>query len=132
MDLVMKARGERVVGQTRARAERKLSRLLRLDAGIDYVEIEVIREKRARIGGGHRVEASCRAGRRTYRASASGRDVDGALDRLIERLERQITDGRGRRRARLLSGAGRVKSRGMSAFEGRTSPSPPTEPEPPR
>ena len=128
MDVVMKARGERVVGETRARVERKLARLSRLDAALDYVEIEVIREKRGRIGGGHRVEASCRAGRRTYRASASGRDVEIALDRLVERLERQITDGRGRRRARLLWGAGRVKSRRMSAFEPRPNPNPPTEP----
>ncbi len=130
MELVIKSRGEEVGGQTRAHVERKLAHLLRLDAALDYVEIELIREKRGRIGGGHRAEASCRSGRRTYRATASGKDVDRALDRLVGKLERQITDGRGRRRARLRSGAGRVKSRGMSAFKRRSSRTPPTGQEP--
>jgi ribosomal subunit interface protein len=132
MELVIKSRGESVGAQTRAHVERKLAHLRRLDGGIDYVEIELIREKRGRIGGGHRAEASCRSGRLTYRATASGKDVDGALDRLVERLERQITDGRGRRRARLLAGAGRVKSRGMSAFKGRSGPTSRAGDEPPR
>jgi ribosomal subunit interface protein len=131
VELVIKSRGEAVGGHTRAHVERKLAHLLRLDGGMDYVEIELIREKRGRIGGGHRAEASCRSGPRTYRASASGKDVDGALDRLVRRIERQITDGRGRRRARLLSGAGRVKSRGMSAFKRRSSATPPPGHEPP-
>jgi ribosomal subunit interface protein len=121
MDLVVKGRGDRVTGQTRGLVERKIERLSRFDGRLDRVEVEVIRETRGRIGGGHRVAASARAGRRTYRASASGQDVEAAVDRVVDRLERQITEEHRRRRSRLLTWASRVKSR-------RTS-SPPTEPE---
>jgi ribosomal subunit interface protein len=121
MDLVVKGRGDRVTGQTRDLVERKIERLSRFDGRLDRVEVEVIRETRGRIGGGHRVAASARAGRRTYRASASGQDVEAAVDRVVDRLERQITEDHRRRRSRLLTWASRVKSR-------RTS-SPPPEPE---
>jgi ribosomal subunit interface protein len=96
----MRGRGDRVAGQTRARVERKLERLSRLDGRLDRVEVEVTRESRGRIGGGHRVEAWCRSGRRTFRAHASGEDVDAAVDLMLERLERQITEAHRRRRPR--------------------------------
>jgi ribosomal subunit interface protein len=111
MDLVVKGRGERLGSVTRERVERKLLRLQRFDGRLDMVELEVIREARGRIGGGHRVEAFARAGRRTFRASATGDDVDTALDRLVRRLERQISEDHRKRRSRLLTWASRVKSR---------------------
>jgi ribosomal subunit interface protein len=114
MDLVVKGRGDRVAGQTRTHVERKVSRLSRLDPRLDRVEVEIIWETRGRIGGGHRVEASCRSGRRTYRASGNGPDVEAAVDRAVGRLERQITEGQERRRTRMLDGANRVKSGRMS------------------
>jgi ribosomal subunit interface protein len=118
MDLVVKGRGDRVTGRTRSHVVRKLARLDRLDPRLGRVEVEVIWEARGRIGGGHRVEASCRSGRRMFRASASAGDVDTAIDRVVERLERQITKDRDRRRARMLGGAHRLKSLGMSAPRG--------------
>ncbi|MGH2724472.1 MAG: ribosome hibernation-promoting factor, HPF/YfiA family [Actinomycetota bacterium] len=111
MDLVVKGRGDRVSGQTRGRVERKLGRLSRLDRRIARVEVEVIRQPSRRVDGGHRVEASCRSSRRTFRASATGADVDSALDRVVERLERQIAREQDRRRSRMLDGANRIKSR---------------------
>ncbi|MGH2675681.1 MAG: ribosome hibernation-promoting factor, HPF/YfiA family [Actinomycetota bacterium] len=111
MDLVVKGRGDRVAGPTRDRIERKVARLERFDGRLDRVEVEVIWETRGRIGGGHRVEASARSNRRTYRASAGGRDVETAVDRVVDRLERQITEDHRKRRSRLLTWASRVKSR---------------------
>jgi ribosome-associated translation inhibitor RaiA len=46
------------------------------------------------------VEAWCRGGSRTYRAHANGQDVDSAVDLLVERLERQISEDPRRRRSR--------------------------------
>jgi ribosomal subunit interface protein len=129
MDLVVKGRGDRVTGRTRSHVARKLARLDRLDPRLTRVEVEVIWEARGRIGGGHRVEASCRSGRRTFRASATGGDIDAAVDRVVERLERQISKDRDRRRARMLDGAHQVKSLGMSATRGRPPHRPPPEPE---
>jgi ribosomal subunit interface protein len=114
MDLVVKSRGEKLAGATRARVERKLTRLERFDGRLDRVELEVIRETRGRIGGGHRVEASARSGRRVFRASATGDDVESAVDRLVQRLERQISENRGKRKNRLAAWASRLQSRGSS------------------
>jgi ribosomal subunit interface protein len=97
MDVVMKGRGDRVTGLTRERMERKLEHLSKLDGRLDRVEVEVTRESRGRIGGGHRAEVWCRAGRRTFRAHASGDDVDVAIDRMLDRLGRQITEAHRRR-----------------------------------
>jgi ribosomal subunit interface protein len=114
MELVVKARHTHVSPQLRQRIERKLGRLGRLIRRIQWIEVELIEEPRGRIGGGHRVEASCRTPRHTFRASGTGEDVDSALDRVVDRLERQLKDERGKRRARLLEGANRVKSRLIS------------------
>jgi ribosomal subunit interface protein len=124
MELVWRGRGDRVTGKTRSRLERKLSRLSRLDGRLDRIEVEVIRETRGRIGGGHRVEASCRSGRQVYRASGTGPDVDAAADRLVERLERQIVEDHRKRRSRLFPGADKVQSRRMPTGEAR-NPLPP-------
>jgi ribosomal subunit interface protein len=117
MDIVVKGRGERLNGAARDRVEKKLTRLERFDGRLDRVELEVIRETRGRIGGGHRVEASARSGRRTYRASGTGDDVEAAVDRLVERLGRQISEDRKKRRSRLLNWAARVKSRRTRTLE---------------
>jgi ribosomal subunit interface protein len=125
MDLVVKGRGERVSGRSRERLERKLGRLARLDPRLDRVEVEVIRQASPRVDGGHRVEASCRSGRRAYRATASGPDVDAALLLVVARLERQISQDHGKRRSRMLLGANRVKSGRMSR-QRATPTSPPS------
>jgi ribosomal subunit interface protein len=114
MELVVKGRHTRVSPQVRQRIERKLAKLARITSKVQLVEVELTEEPRGRIGGGHRLEASCRTPRRTFRASATGEDVDSALDRLVTRLERQLKEERGKRRARLLEGANRVKSRLIS------------------
>jgi ribosomal subunit interface protein len=127
MDLVVKGRGERVSGRSRERLERKLGRLARLDPRLDWVEVEVIREPSPRVGGGHRVEASCRSGRRTFRAKASGSDVDAAILQAVARLERQISHDHEKRRSRMLVGANRVKSGRMSRQRATSGPPPSLE-----
>ena len=117
MELVVRGRRERVGPEVRARMERKIARLVRLDGRIDRVEIEVTAESRGRIGGGHRVEGSCRSGRRTYRASGTGEEVLQAFDRLLDRLERQISDDHRRRRTRLIRTSERVQSAPMTPAE---------------
>ena len=126
MELVVKGRHTRISPQVRQRIERKLAKLGRLSSRVQLVEVELTEEPRGRIGGGHRVEASCRTPRRTFRASATGEDVDSALDLVVTRLERQLKDERGKRRARLLEGANRVKSRLISP--NREEPEVPPEP----
>ncbi len=113
MDVTIRGRGSRVDPGTKERIQEKLARLSRLDRRIDRVDVEVTFETRGRIGGGHRVEASCRSGRRTYRAHADGDQVIVALDRLVERLERQISDRHRRGRHKASGVPGKVQSARM-------------------
>lgn len=112
MDVVVKGRKAKVSPRMRERVERKMSHLSRLDHGIERVEVEVI-EEAPRVNGGHRVEASAWTPRRTFRASGTGTDVEAALDAVVDRLERQLTEAHGKRRARMIEGASRVKSGGL-------------------
>jgi ribosomal subunit interface protein len=122
MDLVVKGRGSRVSSQSRQRVERKLARLARLDSGIQRIEVELIQEPNRRVNGGHRVEVACWTSRRTFRASSTGSDIDAALDRVTERLERQLTDEHDRRRTRRVGGANRLKSGERTASREEDSP----------
>jgi ribosomal subunit interface protein len=125
VDMVVKGKGDRVPVRTRDRVERKLQRLARLDARLHRIEVQVAREPSPRGDGGHHLHASARSARRTFRASATGTDFDIALDRLVQRLERQITEDQGKRRTRMLNGANRLKSRRTSPrLEGEASGTP--------
>lgn len=126
MDVVVKGRKVRVSPQTRNRLERKAAHLARLEPRLQRLEVEIIREN-PRIDGGHRVEASCRARRRTFRATGTGTDLEAAVDQMVERLERQITDDGRKRRARLIEGANRVKSGRIAASREQTPASPEEE-----
>lgn len=118
MEVVVRGRGDRIDARTKERLEHKLGRLSRLDARIDRIDVEVTFEANDRIDGGHRLEASARSGRSTYRAHAVGKDVDIALDRLIERLERQISDNHRKGRHKASGTPGKVQSARMASNEG--------------
>ena len=109
MDLVVKGRGVRVSDDLRHAAERKLSKLERMHRRPARAEVEVI-EANPRIDGGHRVEVAYFAGRKTFRAEGTGRDVEAALDQVTDRLERQIVSYRGRLRSRLIRRGNRLQS----------------------
>jgi ribosomal subunit interface protein len=110
MDLHLIGRGAPLTDRIRRVADRKLARLERMNPKLTRLEIEVITEKNPRRGGLHRVEAVADAPRKTFRATAEAADVEGALDLVAEKLERQMRDHNTKKRARLLAGASRVKS----------------------
>jgi ribosomal subunit interface protein len=101
MEVGFRARHGHLDAETKQRFQEKLAKLSRYDGRIDRVDVEVTFETRGRIGGGHRIEASCHSGRQTYRAHAEGDEVLLALDKLIQRLERQISDAHGKKKHRV-------------------------------
>lgn len=101
MEVAVRSRKGHVDKETKQWVEEKLGRLSKYDGRIDRVDVEITFETRGRIGGGHRVEAACHSGRNVYRAHAEGDDVLVALDRLIQRLERQISDTHSKKRNRV-------------------------------
>ena len=110
MDVFLRGRGVRLTDQFRARAAHKLAKLSRLDPRADRVEIEVLSERNPRLDGTKRIEGTLSLPRYTVRASASGPDMDAALDLLVDRLERQVRDYRAKRKKRLLPWANPLKS----------------------
>ena len=100
MDLSFTGRGLQVTDEMREWAEHKFARLARLEPRVTWVELEFIAEHHPRLDGVKRVEAAFRVPRKTFRAEAEADDVPTALDRVAERLERQIRDHHGRRRKR--------------------------------
>ena len=110
MDLVLKGRGVRITEHIREVAGRKLERLSRLEPKAVRVEVEVISEHHPRPDGTKRLEGALAVPRHTFRARAEGPDVEVALDRLVDRLERMVRERRRRFRDRVMAGASRLKS----------------------
>jgi len=111
MELTCTGRGIHVTDEMRLTAERKLSRIERLETRAVRLDVEVIVEKNPRLAHLKRLEAALVTPRRTFRAHAEDPEFGSALDALVERLERQVRDHHERRRARVLSGARSVTNR---------------------
>ncbi len=110
MDVTLKGRGTRITDHMRSVATHKLSRLGRMEPRVTRIEVEVIAERNPRLGGVRRVEGALETPRKTFRAHAQAGDVESALDLLAEKFERQLRDHNSKRRTKLITGAGRLKS----------------------
>lgn len=100
MDLTFTGRGLEVTDQVRETAEHKLARFAHMEPRATRIDLEFIVEHHPRPDGMKRVEAALHIPRKTFRAEAEAEDVPTALDRVAERLERQIRDHHGRRKKR--------------------------------
>jgi putative sigma-54 modulation protein len=99
MELTFTGRDLQVTDEIRRTAEHKLTRLERMEPRTVRVDLEFIGEHHPRPDGLKRIEAAVFIPRKTFRAHAEADDVPSALDRVIEKLERQIRDHHGKRRA---------------------------------
>jgi ribosomal subunit interface protein len=99
MELTFTGRGMEVTDQIRDAAERKLAPLGRLEPRATSVELELIGEHHPTFDGVKRVEAALRVPRKTYRAEAEADDVLTAIDRVKDKLERQVRDHHRRKRS---------------------------------
>jgi ribosomal subunit interface protein len=98
MDMTFTGRGLQVDDTIRGLAERKLAPLGRLEPRATALDVELINEHHPRLDGVKRVEASLRIPRKTFRAHAEADDVPTAIDRVRDKLERQVRDHHGRKR----------------------------------
>ncbi|MGZ8652964.1 MAG: ribosome hibernation-promoting factor, HPF/YfiA family [Actinomycetota bacterium] len=101
MDLTFTGRGLGVTDAVRETAEHKLAAISRLEPRVTRIDLEFIAEHHPHLDGTTRVEAAVYVPRKTFRVEAEAADVPTALDRVVERLERQIRDHHGRRRKRM-------------------------------
>jgi putative sigma-54 modulation protein len=101
MELTFTGRDLPVTDEIRQTAEHKLSRLERMEPRTVRIDLEFIGEHHPRLDGVKRIEAALHIPRKTFRAHAEADDVPTALDRVAEKLERQVRDHHGKRRASL-------------------------------
>jgi ribosomal subunit interface protein len=99
MDLTFTARGLAVTDEVRETAGHKLARLERLEPRTTRIDLEFIAEHYPSPDGVKRVRAALHIPRKTFRAGAEADDVPTAIDRLADKLERQLRDHHGKRRA---------------------------------
>jgi ribosomal subunit interface protein len=102
MELTFTGRGLPITDEMRAAAHHKLDRLERLEPRVTRIDLEIISEHHPTVDGVKRVEASMRIPRKTFRAEVEATEVQGGLDGIAEKLERQLRDHHDRRRTRLL------------------------------
>jgi len=104
MDLTFTGRGLAVTDEVRATAGHKLARLERMEPRTSRIDLEFIGEHYPSPDGVKRVQAALHIPRKTFRAHAEADDVPTAIDRVADKLERQLRDHHGKRRAALHRG----------------------------
>src|SRR5438034_11463208 len=98
MDLSFTGRGVQLTDDIRLTAERKPAPLERIEPRTTSIDLKLINEHHPRLDGLKRVEAALQIPRKTFRAQAEADDVPTAIDRVKDKLERQLRDHHGRRR----------------------------------
>ena len=99
MDLTFTGRGFPVTDEVRETAGHKLAHLERMEPRTTRIDLEFIGEHYPGPDGVKRVEAALHIPRKTFRARAEADDVPTAIDRVADKLERQLRDHHGKRRA---------------------------------
>jgi len=105
MDMTFTGRGVQVTDEIRGLAEQKLAPLGRIEPRATSLDLEVINEHHPGPDGLKRVEAALRIPRKTFRAHAEADDVPTAIDRVRDKLERQLRDHHGKKKASQTKGA---------------------------
>ena len=105
MDMTFTGRGVQVTDGVRSMAEQKLTPLGRIEPRATMLDLELINEHHPKVNGLKRVEAALRIPRKTFRATAEAEDIPTAIDRVRDKLERQLRDHHGKKRSSQTKGA---------------------------
>lgn len=98
MDIVVKGRRMEVSDRFRTHAVEKLTKVERLDPGMQRVDVEVSKEPNPRLSDrAYRVELTCRSRGPVIRAEAAAEDKLAALDLAMGRLESRLRRASDRR-----------------------------------
>jgi ribosomal subunit interface protein len=127
MEMTFTGRGVRVTDEIRSHAEHKLASLERIEPRLTTLDLEIIGEHHPKPDGMKRVEAALRTPRKTFRAHAEAGDVPTAIDGVKEKLERQLRDHHGRRRAAHRGGVGSASDAASRAASVGSDSEPPEE-----
>lgn len=117
MRLQVKGKNVEVSEAIRTYAEQKLARLERQLADPTRVEVELTVEKNPSIAENHVAEATIWTKGPVLRARESASDMRASIDLLADKLERQVTRYREKRRRRPREGDGREPAVAVGADE---------------
>jgi ribosomal subunit interface protein len=98
MDITFTGRGVQVTDRVRTMATHKLAVLERMEPRAVTLEIELIGEHHPTENGVKRVEGALHIPRKTFRATAEADDLPTAVDRMRDKLERQLRDHHGKKK----------------------------------
>lgn len=96
MQVIVKGRHTHIPREIKDVATSKLEKVQRLFDRIQKLEIEFTEEHNPRIADKHTVEVTLTTKARTLRAHASGPDPLSALDRVVDKLTRQVRRMKGK------------------------------------
>ncbi|HKE97780.1 MAG TPA: ribosome-associated translation inhibitor RaiA [Actinomycetes bacterium] len=102
----------------KAQATRKLSKMHRFDARILAIDVEFSEERNPRVPETHKVEVTCTTKAHVIRAEAAGPDPVTAVDRVVDRLVRQVKKRKERRTARAQHGEAKLPTAPAAAADG--------------
>ena len=114
MDITFTGRGLPVTDEIRATAERKFATLGRIEPRVTSLDLDLIGEHHPTLDGVKRIEAALRIPRKTFRAAAEADSVVTAIDRVKQKLERQLRDHHRKRRAPKKGGLESATSQGLA------------------
>jgi putative sigma-54 modulation protein len=117
MRLQVKGKNLEVSDSIRAYAEEKLGKLDRQLAAQTRVELELAVERNPSISANHIAEATVWTKGPVLRARESSSDMRASIDRLVDKLERQVSRYREKRRRRSSRGAEPAEAVGTVAPE---------------
>lgn len=100
MNLQIKGRNLEVSESMRGYAERKLAKLGRQVHDSTRIELELAVEKNPSVAAHEIAEATVRLKGRTLRAREASRDMKAAIDAVVEKLHRELTELRDKRVAK--------------------------------
>ena len=90
MQVTVTGKNVDVPERLKAHGTRKLAKMERYDARILSMNVEFSEERNPRVADQNRVEVTCTTRSHVIRAEAAGPDPLSAVDRVVDRLERQV------------------------------------------
>jgi len=111
MDIIVKARGGKLTPDLHELAEHKMAKVEHIDPKASRAEVEIINGHAPHLGDGiKRVEVAVDIPRKTFRAHAEGPTTEAALDKVLDKLGRQIREYHNKKHRAVVHGGARVKA----------------------
>jgi putative sigma-54 modulation protein len=97
MQMTVSGKNVDVPERLKSHAKSKLSKVERFDDRIIALDVVFSEERNPRVADAHRVEVTCTTKAHVIRAEAAAAEPAAAVDKVVDRLERQVKKLKGRR-----------------------------------